>query len=123
MADGAAMDVDVAGALGVERQASGSSGWSSRAPAMSEHGECAESACACDAAWRGDRCQTLALEPAGATDGLRLVSDGGVNVSTWGGSVLRDPATWLFHMWASEMGLHCGIDAWRSNRCASTNAV
>jgi len=29
--------------------------------------------------------------------------------------VLRDPATGLFPMWASEMGLHCGIDAWRSN--------
>ena len=30
-------------------------------------------ACVCDAAWRGDRCQTLALEPTWADAGLRMV--------------------------------------------------
>ena len=45
------------------------------------NGACVKSACVCDAAWRGDRCQTLALKPAQASAGLRLV-DGGVNTSS-----------------------------------------
>ena len=77
----------------------------------------ARARCACDAAWTGERCQTLALVPARAGAGLRLLDGAGRNVSTWGGSVLldaaRDPPT--YHMWASEITHGCGIDAWRTN--------
>ena len=70
--------------------------------------------CRCDAAWKGDRCQTLALLPTARDAGLRLV-DGGSNTSSWGGSVVRDPATGLLHMWSSELLAHCGIDSWTTN--------
>eukprot|EP00937_MAST-01D_sp_MAST-1D-sp2_P004368 g4368.t1 len=81
----------------------------------SHNGRCgADHLCACDAAWRGDRCQTLALLPTARGAGLRLV-DGGRNTSTWGGSAVLDPATGLLHMWSSEMLGHCGIDSWTTN--------
>ena len=78
------------------------------------NGACVARRCVCDAAWRGDRCSTLALLPTRADAGLRAV-DGGVNTSSWGGSVLWDEASGLYYMWASEMKAHCGIDAWTTN--------
>lgn len=74
----------------------------------------AAATCACDAAWTGDRCQTLALEPATRGAGLRMVDPAdGSNVSSWGGAALldadADPPRW--HMWASEMAAGCGIEA------------
>ena len=81
-------------------------------------------ACACDAAWRGDRCQSLALAPARQDSGLRAV-DAGRNTSTWGGAVVY--AGGEYHMWASEMIQHCGIDSWTTNsrvvHAASTDGV
>jgi hypothetical protein len=83
--------------------------------------------CACDAAWRGDRCQTLALLPTGRASGLRGVDAVGRNVSSWGGAVLLDEASGEFHMWASEMLFNCGIDSWTSNshivHASSTDGV
>ena len=78
----------------------------------------ATSACACDAAWEGDRCQTLALLPATRGAGLRMVDGAtGANVSSWGGAVLldADASPPRYHMWALEMADACGLEAWRSN--------
>eukprot|EP00935_MAST-01C_sp_MAST-1C-sp1_P000992 g992.t1 len=80
----------------------------------SYNGVCASKLCKCDSAWKGDRCQTLALLPTTRDAGLRLV-DGGTNTSSWGGGVLLDSSTGLYHMWASEMLSHCGIDSWTTN--------
>jgi len=94
------------------------------------NGVCDAGQCRCDAAWQGPQCATLALTPAPAWDsssnggsaagpdrggrnGLRIVDAGGVNVSTWGGSVLAFGGAW--HLWASEMVHHCGLSSWRSN--------
>ena len=74
-----------------------------------------ERLCVCDAAWTGDRCQTLAVRPARREAGLRIVESNGANTSTWGGSVIFDRETNTSHMWAAEMLQHCGIDAWTSN--------
>jgi hypothetical protein len=83
------------------------------------NGACVGGACACDAAWltsAGARfgCSTLALLPAPRAAGLHAV-DGGRNTSSWGGSVLLDETTGVWHMWASELTAHCGIDAWTFN--------
>ena len=41
--------------------------------------------------------------------------DGGRNTSSWGGSVLHDEATGTWHMFASELTQHCGIESWTYN--------
>ena len=82
------------------------------------NGVCAtDKRCKCADAWTGDRCQTLALEPTTVHAGLRMTDASGANTSSWGGAVLLDAASSppMYHMWASEMGAGCGIEAWRSN--------
>lgn len=83
------------------------------------NGLCANTSCACDAAWEsadGARfgCSVLVLLPASRGAGLHSV-DGGANTSSWGGSVLQDEATGAWHMFASEITAHCGINAWTYN--------
>ena len=83
------------------------------------NGVCSAGACACDAAWDsapGARlgCSSLALLPAPRGGGLHSL-DGGRNTSSWGGSVLQDEATGLWHMFASELTQHCGISSWTYN--------
>lgn len=83
------------------------------------NGLCVNASCACDAAWQtspGSRygCATLALLPAPRGGGLHSL-DGGRNTSSWGGSVLHDAATGLWHMFASELTAHCGITSWTFN--------
>jgi hypothetical protein len=83
------------------------------------NGVCENAACVCDAAWEtgaGARlgCGTLSLLPAARGVGLHSV-DGGRNTSSWGGSVLQDEATGIWHMFASELTAHCGIRSWTYN--------
>ena len=70
----------------------------------SHNGECNPDSrlCVCTAAWTGDRCQTLALQPASRNAGLRSVDDG-ANTSSWGGQALWDDESEMFHMWSSEI--------------------
>ena len=75
-------------------------------------GECTpEHRCACDAAWTGERCTTLALQPA-ASDaaGLRRA-----NSSSWGGSVAHDAAAGVWRLFFADMMGHCGLDSWQRN--------
>ena len=83
------------------------------------NGVCTNGTCACDAAWEsvaGARfgCSALSLLPALRGTGLHSV-DGGRNTSSWGGSVLQDETTGVWHMFASEMTAHCGINSWTFN--------
>ena len=72
--------------------------------------------CVCEAAWGGPRCSELQLLPVdSAAPGLRFVSGGGANVSTWGAPMLQDAATGRWHAWASEMLNFCGINSWTTN--------
>jgi hypothetical protein len=80
------------------------------------NGICLDGACHCRAAWKGERCQTLALEPASLTAGYRHVSAvDGTNQSSWGGSVLWSSEDKHWHMFAAEMALSCGLSAWACN--------
>ena len=68
----------------------------------------AQGRCECDAAWTGACCATLNLDPAVRGAGLHTLEADGHNTSSWGGAVIRDNATGIYHMWAAEMTRHCG---------------
>jgi len=81
------------------------------------NGQCAaDGVCACNRAWRGARCETLALEPATRGAGFEPVDDGD-NTTTWGGNVVPcgGALAGQFCMFVSEITRHCGIAAWAQN--------
>ena len=80
------------------------------------NGLCVSGSCACDAAWLGADCSTLALLPSARGDGDCDPSLNGTAVgytTTWGGHpVVGDDGVWHAHV--AEMALHCGMCAWGS---------
>lgn len=69
--------------------------------------------CACSAGWAGKRCERLDLAPVdGAVLGFDPVEDGR-NMSSWGGGVVEIGGA--FHLYASELVNHCGIDSYILN--------
>lgn len=76
------------------------------------NGACHAGTCRCDAAWSGSACSVLQVLPATRAAGLHSMKDGR-NVSSWGGSVVELDGEW--HMYASQMVNHCGINAWTEN--------
>ena len=60
------------------------------------------SSCTCGSGWTGQFCEQLDLLPARNGSGLDQLHASPF-ISTWGGSVLYDNATELYHMYASEM--------------------
>ena len=83
------------------------------------NGVCTNATCVCEAAWETTDssrfgCSTLSLLPASRDTGLHSVDDG-FNTSSWGGSVLHDEVTGVWHMFASELTEHCGINSWTYN--------
>ena len=79
------------------------------------NGSCSKGVCKCFPGWDGPSCVTLLLGPTDVTSGLHDSSVSGAHLSTWGGSVVVDPATGYYHMWASRMRGNCGIGTWLSN--------
>ena len=78
--------------------------------------------CSCDLAWKGDRCQTLALLPTTPRAGLRATDpSSGENTSTWGGGVLLDEKTGVYHMY-EDNGIS-GISGISCTRCTSCSVV
>ena len=85
----------------------------------SYNGRCGGGQCACAPQWTGPACATLALLPASRTAGFHSphnTDQADVNTSSWGGSILRDEATGIWHMYSAEMIQHCGIGAWEPDR-------
>jgi len=80
------------------------------------NGFCAgNGACKCDAAWTGEKCEWINFAPAMRGSGLHTIEVDGFNTSSWGGSILYDNSTGMYHMWAAEMVNHCGITSWTTN--------
>jgi hypothetical protein len=82
------------------------------------NGRCGrDGTCHCSPQWRGAECGKLNLLPVSASpSGKRDVNAStGHNISSWGGSVVFDNASGLYHMWSAEMALSCGIATWLSN--------
>ena len=79
--------------------------------------------CMCYKGWIGQDCGTLDVLPVPAPRrGPPAVSYGTLasattaGLSSWGGSLLKDPSQpSLYHLFASEVTLGCGLDAWYRN--------
>jgi len=81
---------------------------------MGYNGDCVGGSCSCDTGWKGTFCHELDLLPASNSSGFNQLHTSS-RLSTWGGSVVWDNATQLYHMYASEITRHCGIHKWVSN--------
>ena len=79
----------------------------------SYNGICKNKVCDCDAGWKGEHCAQLNLQMTTKESGYHNF-DGGMNVSSWGGSVIKGVDN-KYHMYAAEMADWCGINAWRPN--------
>jgi hypothetical protein len=80
------------------------------------NGVCTTGSCACDAAWKGDHCETLALLPGARRSGYREINDPTWgNTSSWGGGGYYDVNESTWFMWATELSEHCGMHTWTTN--------
>ena len=78
------------------------------------NGRCEAGRCRCDSGWKGDSCGQLDLLPAKAMpdNGYNRLHEKPAGYSSWGGSIIRDDESGLFHMFAAEMDKSCGINLW-----------
>jgi hypothetical protein len=85
------------------------------------NGACVAGACSCHAGWRGEDCGLLDLLPSAHSDhpGLSYGAPPGSaagGLASWGGSIVTDPHTsGLYHLYAAEMSLGCGLNSWYRN--------
>ena len=77
------------------------------------NGKCGGGKCSCNHGWKGNRCETLSLGPVDRKVLGFNPTQGGKNMSSWGGSVQQINGTW--HMWAVMMANHCGISSYLMN--------
>lgn len=71
----------------------------------------ADGTCACDAAWTGDRCARLNLEPAEQID----LYDREPATSSWGGNVVFSEEDNMWHLFFAEFLNECGLGSWETN--------
>ena len=87
------------------------------------NGACKSGACTCHVGWRGQDCGLLDLLPSADSDFPGMAygvppssSVGSGGLASWGGSIVVDPRnSSLFHLFAAEMSLGCGLNAWYRN--------
>jgi hypothetical protein len=78
-------------------------------------------ACACDPGWGAPDCSQLQLAPVDPAEGRNGLAN---RSSSWGGSVLRDAATGLHHLYYSRFELGCGLMVWGNNSvCAHATSA
>ena len=74
------------------------------------NGRCVSGACRCVPEWAGPRCGALNLRPARPRP---LSGFDEVGNSSWAGSLMADPSDpGRFHMFASHIAGHCGLNSW-----------
>ena len=72
-------------------------------------GKCVDGRCVCWPTWKGPNCSELNLMP--SPNIFAWYRPG--NQSSWGGSVVERSG--VYHMFASDITAHCGLDTWRRN--------
>lgn len=74
-------------------------------------GRCKEGRCECYPAWRGSRCEQLAIGEAreAGSNGYRNAKG-----ASWGGSVIHGDDGW-YHMYVSYMNRDCSLLSWKYN--------
>ena len=81
------------------------------------NGVCQDEVCECDRAWSGDACDRLAIMP--HPDNYVPAYGWSPNVSSWGGNMIFEPKTQLWHLYVAEMaddaGNFCGLHEWQSH--------
>lgn len=71
--------------------------------------------CNCDAAWTGESCSQLNLLAPEHVMAAYPPPDLIGNTTSWGGSVIHDSDTGIYHMFVAEMSQGCGLNSWTSN--------
>jgi hypothetical protein len=83
------------------------------------NGVCVSGKCTCNPPWTGDAaCHTLAFLPTATKAAFppnRDMSATGHNISSWGGSIIHDKETHLYHMFAAEMVNECKLGTFLTN--------
>lgn len=72
-----------------------------------------DGSCVCDPWWTSKNCSLLALEPAPLP--VSFHGRNGTKTTSWGGSVLHDPKSKQFFMYAAEMINDCPLGDWQRN--------
>jgi len=76
------------------------------------NGVCTNGKCVCVPEWVGPTCGQLNLSPARPRPHSGYDE---VGSSSWGGSIVADPTDPnLYHMYASRMAGHCGLNSWKT---------
>eukprot|EP01047_Picozoa_sp_COSAG01_P036551 COSAG01_NODE_2858_length_6960_cov_31.694797_3_plen_427_part_00 len=83
------------------------------------NGDCVAGRCQCYPPWTGDAaCHTFAFLPTrtiAAYPPNRPMSASGHNTTSWGGSIVHDAGTQLYHMFAAEMENDCKLNSFLTN--------
>jgi len=77
------------------------------------NGICIHNKCVCDPSWLGPDCGMLYLLPAQPDNGYNRL--GGEGISSWGGTIVRDPQSNVFHLFAAEFVNKCPLTNWVPN--------
>ena len=73
------------------------------------NGRCVDGRCDCDAAWKGERCEELALDG----DGAYAYGGPTSTITSWGGGPPAfDAASGNFTLFVTEIAGHCGLSEW-----------
>jgi hypothetical protein len=75
------------------------------------NGVCTDHKCACDKPWSGEACEFLNFAPVSFPQGYGMTP----NTTSWGGNIIFEPATKLYHMFVSRMTNNCSLSYWTSN--------
>ncbi len=83
------------------------------------NGRCTGGSCACESAWTGPTCGSLALQPVNPLQMGFAERNATSQTTSWGGNAVRgDDGKW--HMFVSEIANGCSLKYWTTNSQVSS---